>query len=73
MSEQRVRFEGVTSTEKWVTIYFTIGDRQAKRVREVKVPYGELLDAEVVPGINAEATRRLKHLWEQQQAELPWD
>lgn len=71
-SEQRVRFEGVTATEKYVTVYFTVGDRQAKRVREVKVPYGDLLDAEVVTGINTEASRRLRSLWEGSAETLPW-
>lgn len=71
-SEQRVRFEGVTSSEKYVTVYFTVGDRQAKRVREVKVPYGDLLDAEVVIGVNREASRRLQSLWEATAETLPW-
>lgn len=71
-SEQRVRFEGVSASEKYVTVYFTVGDRQAKRVREVKVPYGDLLDAEVVIGVNREASRRLQSLWEASAETLPW-
>jgi len=72
MAEQRVRFEGVTATDKFVTVYFTVGDRMAKRVREVKVPYADLLDAEVCPGIHTEATRRLRSLWEASAETLPW-
>lgn len=71
-SEPRVRFEGVTASEKYVTVYFTVGDRTAKRVREVKVPYADLLDAEAVTGINAEAVRRLRSLWEASAETLPW-
>lgn len=73
MSEARVRFEGVACSEKYVTVFFTIGDRLAKRVREVKVPYGDLLDEEACAGIHKEASRRLKALWDQQQEEIPWD
>lgn len=74
MAEQRIRFEGVSASENFVTVYFTVGDRQAKRVREVKVPYGDLLEAQVVPGINKEATRRLNALWDMEQPMLPpWD
>lgn len=73
MSEQRVRFEGVAVSDKYVTVFFTIGDRLAKRVREVKVPYGDLLDEGAVDGINREAVRRLKLLWEDRQEVLPWE
>lgn len=73
MSEQRVRFEGVAVTGRYLTVYLTIGDRAAKRVREVKVPVGALLDVEVVPMINAEASRRLKVLWEREAEPLPWE
>lgn len=73
MSEQRIRFEGVTASEKYVTVYFTVGDRLAKRVRELKVPYGALLDAEACAGVHKEASSRLKALWDQRQEELPWD
>lgn len=73
MSEQRVRFEGVAVSDKYVTVFFTIGDRLAKRVREVKVPYGDLLDEGAVDGINREAVRRLKALWEDRQEALPWE
>jgi hypothetical protein len=72
MAEQRVRFEGVTASEDYVTVYFTVGERQAKRVREVKVPYADLLDAEVVIGVNREASRRLSALWEATEETLPW-
>lgn len=71
-SEQRVRFEGVTATEQYVTVYFTVGDRAAKRVREVKVPYGDLLDADVTSGVDREARRRLSALWEASAETLPW-
>lgn len=73
MSEQRVRFEGVACSEKYVTVFFTIGDRLAKRVREVKVPYGDLLDEEACVGVHREATRRLKALWDLEQQVLPWE
>lgn len=72
-SEQRVRLEGCRSTDSALVVCFTIGDRTAKRVREVRVPYADLLDAAVVPGINAEAARRLKALWEARQDALPWE
>lgn len=72
MTQQAVRFEGVVVTDRYLTVYLTIGDRLAKRVREVKVPVSALLDADVVPMVNAEAARRLKTLWEAQQVELPW-
>lgn len=71
-SEQRVRFEGVSATPQYVTVYFTVGDRMAKRVRAVKVPYADLLDAEVAVGINAEAVRRLRSLWEETAETLPF-
>lgn len=73
MAQQTVRYEGVAVTERYLTVYLSIGDRLAKRVREVKVPVSALLDVDVVPVVNAEASRRLKLLWEQQQAELPWE
>lgn len=72
MPEPRIRFEGVTATEQYVTVYFTIGDRVAKRVREVKIPYGALVDADLGPGLHKEASRRLKALWEQTSLP-PWD
>jgi len=72
MAEQRVRFEGVRATDAGVAVVFTVGDRAAKRLREVWVPYGALLDASVVVGINREASRRLKVLWEGRQDEIPW-
>lgn len=73
MTEQRVRLEGVAATEQYVRVFFTVGDRLAKRVREVKVPYVDLLDAEVCPGIHKEASRRLKALWDLEQMSLPWE
>lgn len=73
MAEQRVRFEGVAASDRYLTVYFTVGDRAAKRIREVKVPVGELLDADPGPMLNAEASRRLKVLWEQRQDPLPWE
>lgn len=73
MSQQQVRFEGVAVTDRYLTVYLTVGDRLAKRVREVKVPVAALLDVDVVPMINAEASRRLKVLWEQQAEPLPWE
>lgn len=72
-SEQRVRLEGTRTTESGLVVCFTIGDRTAKRVREIRVPYAALLDACVVPGIDREATRRLNVLWTKAQDELPWD
>lgn len=73
MSQQPVRYEGLAVTEKYLTVYFTIGDRLAKRVREVKVPASSLLDADVVPMINAEASHRLKVLWKGRDDPLPWE
>lgn len=71
-SEQKVRFEGVVASEACVTVYFTVGDRAAKRVRAVRVPYADLFDAEVVQGVNKEAARRLQSLWEATAETLPW-
>lgn len=73
MSEQRVRFEGVSVSKEYVTVYFTIGDRLAKRVREIKISPEALLDAEVGPMINAAAVKRLKVVWEGRQESLPWE
>lgn len=73
MSEQRVRFEGVSCTSEYVTVYFTIGDRLAKRVREVKISPEALLDADVAPLIDTAARKRLSVLWDATQDRLPWD
>lgn len=73
MAQQTVRYEGVAVTERYLTVYLSIGDRLAKRVREVKVPVSALLDADVVPMINAEASRRLRTLWEGRDETLPWE
>lgn len=73
MAEQRVRLEGVTTTDQYLTVHFTIGDRQAKRVREVKVPWRDLLDHPVVAHVNMAEVARLKRHWETLQDELPWE
>lgn len=73
MSEQRVRFEGVSCSDRCVTVYFTIGDRLAKRVRAIRIPPEALLDADVAPLIDTAARRRLSVLWDATQDSLPWE
>lgn len=73
MSEQRVRFEGVACTKTAVVVYFTIGDRLAKRVREVRITPEALLDADVAPLIDSAARKRLSVLWDASQDALPWE
>lgn len=71
MAKRQVNLEGVTMTGQYLTIHFTTGDRAAKRLEQVKVPWGRLLDTPIYEHLNRAEVIRLKTSWEGAQAELP--
>lgn len=72
MAKQQVGFEGVTMTAQYLTVHFTVGQKAAKRLEMVKVPWSALVDTKIHEHLNAAEVRRLKAAWEGAQPELPW-
>lgn len=58
-------------TGQYLTVHFTTGDRAAKRLEQVKVPWSALLDTPIHEHLNRAEVIRLKTHWEGAQAELP--
>lgn len=71
MAKRSVRLEGVTMTGLYLTIHFTTGERAARRLESVKVPWGDLLDTQVHEHLNRAEVARLKRHWSSQDDELP--
>lgn len=71
MAKRAVRLEGVTMTGLYLSVHFTTGERAARRLETVKVPWGDLLDTEIHHYLNRAEVARLKLHWEGAQAELP--
>lgn len=65
MSRDRIEYQGVSITEKYLTVTFTLGEQAAKRVHEVKVPVDHLVQATVGEVLNQAVARNLKAYWEQ--------
>lgn len=71
MPKRAVRLEGVTMTGQYLTVHFTTGDRAARRLETVKVPWGSLLDTKIHEHLNRAEVERLKLHWGSAQEELP--
>lgn len=70
MPSEKIRYEGVTVTEKYLTVTFTLGDQRARRVHDVKVPVEHLVTACVAEVINKSVARSLKAYWEEGEVPL---
>lgn len=64
MSRERIEYQGVCVTDKYLTVTFTLGEQRAKRVHEVKVPVDHLVQAAVGEVLNQAVARNLKAYWE---------
>lgn len=71
MSGAGVVYEGITVTDKYLTVSFTLGYGAAKRFREVKVPMKDMLDPSVWEALNHAEAARLRAHWEAGSRPLP--
>lgn len=65
MTATTVRYSGLTVTEKYLTVHFTIGETAAKRFHQVKVSVAvlESMDA-FIAALHKAAARRLREHWD---------
>lgn len=62
--KQQIEYQGVTVTDRYLTVTFTIGEQRARRVHNVKVPVEHLVQASVAEVINQAVARNLRAYWE---------
>lgn len=68
----RIRLEGVTMTGQYLTVHFTVGERAAKRLEAVKVPWKALIEDERLWSfLNHAEVVKLKAAWGDDDV-LPW-
>lgn len=74
-------YQGVTATAKYVTVYFANRIGTADRVREVKIPIGDLATPEILDQVDRHLAKVLREHWQQGEQPLefpdepapPWD
>lgn len=71
MPKPTARLEGVTMTGQYLTVHFTYGDKAAKRLEMIKVPWSALVDTQIWEHLNRAEVIRLRTHWEGAQAEIP--
>lgn len=64
MSRAGIEYQGVSITDKYLTVTFTLGLQAAKRIHEVKVPIEHLIQASVTEVLHQAVARNLKAYWE---------
>lgn len=63
MAEMNGTYEGISWTDKYLTVSFTVGQGAAKRFRYVKVPMEHLLDAGLTKGLERIEEKRFRDHW----------
>lgn len=71
MPKQAVRLEGVTATGLYLTVHFTVGERAAKRLQNVKIPWDALLAIDVWQYLDKAEAKRLRAHWGADEALFP--
>lgn len=63
MASNKIRYQGITATEKYLSVHFTYGDRAATRFETVKVPLKHLLHQDVTDALDTAIRRQLIEIW----------
>lgn len=63
MAKRQVKLEGITTTGLYMTVHFTTGERAAKRVEQIRIPWEALLGAEVWRYLDKAEAKRLRQHW----------
>ena len=71
MAKNPIELEGLTMTGQYLTVHFTEGRGSVKRLKQVKVPWRDFLDTEVLQHIHRAESDRLKRHWGALDEELP--
>ena len=64
-------YQGLSVTDKYLTVYFADRLGSVDRVREVKVPMADLTNPEVLDRVDREIRAQLRRHWEAGEAPLP--
>lgn len=77
MASQQTRYEGVTLTDRYLTVHFRMEVGTAPRFVSVKIPVGDLAKVGVVPAIDKHVREELARLWavaaDDAQEKIPWE
>nr|CRY97352.1 hypothetical protein [uncultured prokaryote] len=64
MTKPKVTYEGLGLHEKSLTVFLSIGDTGAKRMRTLTIPAEVFTSPEMISWVNSAVNRRLRAAWE---------
>lgn len=78
MSNPQTRYQGVTLTDRFLSVHFRMEVGTAPRFVSVKIPIGDLASVGVVPAIDRHVREQLARIWQMedeaaQQVLPPWE